>query len=49
MAKKFIKMKPRRTRGKIRSIHVGPVWTNITIRIKTRQLNKQTKRALGLA
>jgi hypothetical protein len=46
MAKKTIKMKPRKTRSKIKSIHVGPVWTTITLRIKTKQLNKQTKRAL---
>jgi hypothetical protein len=46
MAKKTIKMKPRKTRSKIKSIHVGPVWTTITLRIKTKQLNKQTQRAL---
>jgi len=48
MPKKTIKMKPRKTRSKIKSIHVGRVWTIVTLRIKTKQLNKQTKKALGL-
>jgi hypothetical protein len=46
--KKSIKMRPRKTRSKIKSVHVGPVWTLITLRIKTKQLNHQTAKALGL-
>ena len=48
MSKKTIKMMPRTTRREIKSIHVGRVWTIVTLRIRTKQLNKQTKRALGL-
>jgi hypothetical protein len=36
---KSIRMHPRKTRSKIKSLHVGPVWTLITLRIKTKQLN----------
>jgi hypothetical protein len=47
MPKKTIKMKPKKTRSKIKSIHVGRVWTIVTLRQRTKQLNKQMKRALG--
>ena len=46
--KKSSKMHPRVTRSKIKSIHIGPVWTLITLRIKTKRLNHQTAKALGL-
>ncbi len=47
MAKTF-KMKPKKGRSKINSIHIGPVWTVITLRIKTKLLNRRTKKVLGL-
>lgn len=47
MPKKTIKMKPKETRSKIKSIHVGLVWTIVTLRLTTKQLNKQMQRALG--
>jgi len=37
------------THSKINHIHVGRVWTNISLRISTERLNKQTMKALGLA
>ena len=42
--RKKIALRPNRNKGKIKHVHVGPIWTEITIVLRTNRLFVQAGR-----